>query len=440
MTIASDIQRIEDAKAAMKAKLIEKGVDVADTAKLEDYAALVDELPRFQNLWGSITYGVPSSFVITSWNYTAMMGNVWQMEVTDPATFKTFVENGLSNYGWSVTDLSGFDFSRWGWEPGWNIDAKKSDGSMASFQCSDDSLASMGITIGYDSGGECMIEVTMTSGYSQTKTANLSETIVSGLCFPNPTDSVTIGEDHVTPNLITDVDLGPNVTTVGNFFLKFCNKLTTLTGTENLTSVGNMFLYNCTSLTGDLDMSNVTTIGTDFMYRCSPTSLDLSSLTVIPNNFMVSYYSFDDPNVDLTLSPNVTSVGKKFLYGRNKFDCDLLDFSNATSINLEGFMEYCPRFDGTVIFGRNVTYTYPQYWYTGQTIFGYCHAVGESRTWGYPTIIVRSECTGANFSAQCFSGNSNDKYRPIFKGWARGTWINALPANSYREVVDGGDE
>lgn len=51
MTIATELQRIIDAKAAIKAAIIEKGVDVPDTEKLDVYHEYIDQITGGGGSW-----------------------------------------------------------------------------------------------------------------------------------------------------------------------------------------------------------------------------------------------------------------------------------------------------------------------------------------------------------------------------------------------------
>ena len=66
MSIASEITRLNNAKAAIKQSLANKGVEVSDEAKLDEYPALIDSIevgsggeggadPYYETLWNCIT-------------------------------------------------------------------------------------------------------------------------------------------------------------------------------------------------------------------------------------------------------------------------------------------------------------------------------------------------------------------------------------------------
>jgi surface protein len=65
MTIADQINRLNNAKAAIKQSIKNKGVAVSDTAKLDEYPALIDKIqtgsggggadPIYENIWNAMT-------------------------------------------------------------------------------------------------------------------------------------------------------------------------------------------------------------------------------------------------------------------------------------------------------------------------------------------------------------------------------------------------
>ena len=67
MSIADQIRRIKNAKAAIKEAIQNKGVSVSDTAKLDEYPALIDEI----SVGGSCDSAWPNFFEWRTQNYTS---------------------------------------------------------------------------------------------------------------------------------------------------------------------------------------------------------------------------------------------------------------------------------------------------------------------------------------------------------------------------------
>ena len=165
----------------------------------------------------------------------------------------------------------------------------------------------------------------------------------------------------------------PCVTTIGDFFLSYCEALSEvdLTGLQAVTAIGYWFLYSCTSLSkvdlpglqsvttiGDFFLSycealsevdltglqSVTTIGADFLSSCETLSeVDLTGLqavTTIGANFLYGCTTLS--NVDLTGLQSVTTIGNCFLYGCTALsEVDLSGLQAVTTIG-DDFLSDCP--------------------------------------------------------------------------------------------------
>ncbi len=107
--------------------------------------------------------------------------------------------------------------------------------------------------------------------------------------------------------------VGEGVTRIGNWFLSFCESLTSVTLPDGLTSVGDGFLGECRGLTSVTLPEGLTSVGSDFLAYCTGlTSLTLpGGLTGVGDYFLYECTGL----TSLTLPDGLESVGHAFLIG-----------------------------------------------------------------------------------------------------------------------------
>ena len=107
--------------------------------------------------------------------------------------------------------------------------------------------------------------------------------------------------------------VGEGVTGIGDWFLCWCNNLTSVTLPEGLESVGDNFLGWCSGLTSLTLPGGLTSVGDNFLIHCMGlTSLTLpDGLTSVGNYFLYECKGL----TSVTLPDGLESAGSLFLYG-----------------------------------------------------------------------------------------------------------------------------
>ena len=158
---------------------------------------------------------------------------------------------------------------------------------------------------------------------------------------------------------LTSVTIGSRVTSIGDFAFQYCNSLTSINIPDSVTSIGDSAFYDCSSLTSINIPDSVTSIGDSAFYNCS----SLKSTTIgkgvtkigasafkgcsgeciincnIPNKLKSSSIFKYARFTKITIGNSVTSIGDYAFY-----DCSYLTSivipDSVTSIGEDAFL-YC---------------------------------------------------------------------------------------------------
>ena len=132
------------------------------------------------------------------------------------------------------------------------------------------------------------------------------------LGFGNGTSSYCVmgstgNNGKVYCNLLQDVNIGKNVTSIGDYAFYFCYSLASITIPESVTSIGTYVFYFCNSLARITIPESVTSIGTHVFFNCySLASITIpESVTSIGDSMFKSCSSL----VSITIPESVTSIG-----------------------------------------------------------------------------------------------------------------------------------
>ena len=100
MTIADQITRINNAKAAIKNSIENKGVTVSSTVKLDEYAALIDSIEVGSGSGGGETYEQPGFYELRTdggTNYRGLFSYYTKYQATiDLSSFDTSKVTNMS--------------------------------------------------------------------------------------------------------------------------------------------------------------------------------------------------------------------------------------------------------------------------------------------------------------------------------------------------------
>ena len=108
-------------------------------------------------------------------------------------------------------------------------------------------------------------------------------------------------------NLLQDVNIGKNVTIIGNYAFQYCYSLASITIPAGVTSIGTYVFYYCYSLASITIPDSVTSIGDNAFNSC----YSLASLTIPDGVTSIGGYTFRYcySLASLTISDGVTSIG-----------------------------------------------------------------------------------------------------------------------------------
>jgi hypothetical protein len=373
MSIATEIARLQQAKADLKASINAKGGNITDET-IDEYAGFVDllevggaELPSTAG--GSIFTGatIPLTYKNNTHDYennyeyksathnititgldgrATITGNgtknvLVAFDVTSSTTsLKNFTitcvngeqeltYKGLhAHYGETVTGILIFAYN--------NI---THDGSEGTFDTS-------GLTANYKF---IVMPASTLPAYS-------SDTTYSYTIFPHQILNVLIGNFsgtsigdefmHYCYSFNQPLTLPSGASSIGNRFMHSCYSFNQpLTLPSGVSSIGNYFMYDCSAFNQVLTLpSNLSSIGSSFMYDCRAFNQPLtlpSGVSTIGDYFMYACQSFNQP---LTLPSGVSSIGNYFMNACRSFNQVLTLPSGLSSIG-NYFMSDCSAFN-----------------------------------------------------------------------------------------------
>lgn len=261
MTITSEITRISNAKAAIKEAIINKGVTVSDSAKIDEYPALINSITVGSGSGGEggdcdCEYTNPDFFELRTANNTTYRGlfaynwiakdiDVSILDSSNVTDMSYMFASTFASYTNKIVNLKSLDFSK----------VKTVNNMFVS------SLASGDI----DLSGKSFPALT-TAGYMFSDTAYITSIDMSNVDMPKVTDAKYMFSLKST-NRTTSINLTgmnmPNVTDVNSMFY-YCKNITSIDVSGiNFSKVTNAsYLFGqCTTLAdvvGEIDLSSLT--------------------------------------------------------------------------------------------------------------------------------------------------------------------------------------
>ena len=253
--ISEQITRIKNAKAAIKQSIENKGVTVSDTAKIGDYAALIDSIEVGSGgSGGDSEYEHPEYYELRTYGGTSYKGlfaytcmdidfSLYDSsKVTDMSNmFYMFGVERANNR--AVTNLNSLDFSK----------VKYATSMFANSYVDNIDLSGVSFPELTDAGK-------MASNLYSCKTIDMSNVDMPKVTDASYMFNVGTG-NNVTAINLTGINM-PNITNA-TYMFEYCNKITSLDVSginfSKVTNVNNMF-GNCKLLVeiiGELDFSNV---------------------------------------------------------------------------------------------------------------------------------------------------------------------------------------
>ena len=255
MTIADQITRLQNAKAAIKQSIVNKGVRVSDSAKLDEYPALIDKIEGSGEGGGS-GYENPNFYELltnggTDYNhlfYNKTINNTSFIESLD-----TSKATGMRNTFYNFKSSSNLDLS------GWNVSKVKDMNNMF-YSCN---IPELNVT-NWNSN-----QVTNMGSMFQSFTGNI--TGLNTLDTDNVTNMSSMFQDCKATTLdLSNWDVS-NVTNMDGMFNQAYLEILDISGwnTSNVKNFGSIYWFvsgntyttatqNLTSIIGTIDLSSCT--------------------------------------------------------------------------------------------------------------------------------------------------------------------------------------
>lgn len=286
MTIADQITRLNNAKAAIKQSIENKGVDVSDTALLDEYPALIDKIEGggegggpnpYEELYMQRTANETSMvglFSYTPASTTLDLSKVNTSKVTDMSyMFAECDAPYLDLSGFDVSNVSNMDHMFYYCNSEMNIDGWDTSKLTNANYMFNNFTGSIDLSkLDFSS----VTNVNYMFGSANTDKINLT-----GLSFPKTTSlTYMFYQAKGTTLNLSSWDI-TNITDLNNFLGFTGHKTIDLTGwkTTKVTSMNSIFYYLSSLeklIMPDWDMTN-TTKTTSFFYSCGKLSyIDLS--------------------------------------------------------------------------------------------------------------------------------------------------------------------
>lgn len=330
MSIASEIERLNNAKSSIKQSIINKGVNVPDTEKLDTYSTYVDQIS------GTCpTPETPSKIVFTGYTFPMVWTDATQEERTfvyESATHNiniAFENATITGNGTKIVTVL--------------INEGLSTGAYAfSITCTNDeeSLVYNGVILNFGSladGEVCTMFKNANGGYfiyrgwptfSKTTTSlqvtsstKMYSYQVVGFTFgkwkPTSSDS-TIPDDFLRYcySFNQPIKVPNGVTKIGLNFLSSCHSFSQPVQLPNeLEEIGDGFLATCVGFNHPINIPNVNIIGSSFLNQCHCFNQPITfsnDLRTIGDAFLQNCYSFNQPIV-FPENDKITSIGSHFL-------------------------------------------------------------------------------------------------------------------------------
>ena len=360
MSIATEITRLQNAKASIKASIENKGVTVPSATKLDGYPALIDSISTGSQVTVeplSVTQN--GTYQETGKAYSPVTVNV-QGGGGGTGDDVVFIDyDGTVLYKYSKAEIDAMSalpskpthagLTSQGWN--WSLADIKSqltaypeqtvyvgqmyitdDGDTRLYvhfeegrtspylglgvngtvtidwgdNSATDTLAGTSLTTAKTiqhiyQAGDYVIKLTPTSGsfsiFGVSSTSHLLKASIS----------TTANLSRVYTNAVRKIELGTNVS-LGIYAFQSCCSLASITIPDSVTAFGNSVFYNCYSLTSVTISDSLQSIIDNMFYYCySLTSVTIpDSVTSIGMNSFTSCYSL----ASVTIPDSVTSIGK----------------------------------------------------------------------------------------------------------------------------------
>ena len=350
MSIATEISRLQVAKAGLKTAIEGKGVTVSEGATLDAYPALVESI----SIGGgtSVTYPQEVNFLdydgVCLYSYT-----IEELQaLTELPPLPTHEGLLCQGWNWTLADLKA---------AGRAMDVAPmyitNDGKTRLFIAIAapgrytvplyfTQTVANGVTIDWGDGstaqtlsgiGKCNTTHTYGAVGDYVITLTVADGCQMGFgqgstscCVMGPTGNM----GRVYCNMLQKVEIGGGVTSIDSYAFRYCHSLSSVTIPPGVTSIGEYAFYQCYSLSSITIPSSVTSIGSNAFYQC----YSLSSITIPSGVTSIGEYAFSYCNSlsSITIPSGVASIGSSAFSSCNSLSSVTIP-SSVTSIGSNAF-------------------------------------------------------------------------------------------------------
>ena len=369
MSIKTEITRLQNAKASIKTAIEGKGVTVPDGTKLDGMAALVDSISSggggggasakwddvtFIDYDGSVLYSyslaeaqtltelpaLPShdGLVCQGWNWTLEAIKALNRPVTVGAMYIT--DDGATRLHIRITTVGRMTVPLYiGQTVSNGVSIDWGDGSTTQ------TLSGTGYvdtSHTYAEPGDYVISLmpqdgcTLSFGNGSSSYCVMGSTGSNGRVYCNMLQDVYIGKNvtsiasYAFRNCysLASITIPTGVTSIASYAFSYCYSLASITIPTGVTSIASFAFSNCYSLASITIPTGVTSIGSSVLQSCS----SLASITIPTGVTSIAGYAFNScySLASITIPTGVTSIASlafAYCYGMRYYD-----FSECTAI------------------------------------------------------------------------------------------------------------
>jgi hypothetical protein len=482
MSIATEIARLQQAKADLKASINAKGGTITNET-IDEYAGFVDNL----EVGGAEIPSTAGGSIFTG--------------ATIPLTYKNNTHDYENNYEYKSAT---HNITITGLEGRATITGNGTKNVLVAFDVTSSTTSLKNFTITCVNGEQTLEYKGLHAHYGQTVTgiltfaynnitrdgsegtfdtsgltANYKFIVTSSSDLPIFSENTTLWNTIYSHQLLNVLMGNFSGTSIGAYFMYGCNSFNQpLTLPSSLSSIGDSFMRDCRAFNQVLTLpSSLSSIGYDFIRSCYAFNQVLtlpSELSGIGDNFMYYCYSFNQPltlpsslssignyfmsncyafNQPLTLPSSLSSIGDNFMYNCRAFNQVLTLPSSLSSIGYD-FIRSCYAFNQVLTLPSGLSSI-------GDNFMYWCYAFNQPLTlpsgvssigdnfmyncYALSTIIWNASVypTDNNSLSQTINTKTNSTYGAGIKvyGTKRGNLISALPnrtSSPYRKLINGG--
>jgi hypothetical protein len=397
MSIATEIARLQQAKADLKASINAKGGTITNET-IDEYAGFVDNL----EVGGAELPSTAGGSIFTG--------------ATIPLTYKNNTHDYENNYEYkSATHnitITGLDGRA-------TITGNGTKNVLVAFDVTSSTTSLKNFTITCVNGEQELTYKGLHAHYGETVTgiltfaynnithdgsegtfdtsgltANYKFIVTSSSDLPIFPENTTLWNTIYSHQLLNVLIGNFSGTSIDNYFMSRCYAFNQpLTLPSGLSSIGAYFMYYCYAFNQPLTLpSGLSSIGAYFMSYCyafnQPLTLP-SGLSSIGDDFMSYCYAFNQP---LTLPSSLSSIGNSFMSSCYAFNQPLTLPSSLSSIG-NYFMSYCFSFNQPLTLPSGLSSI-------GAYFMSYCYAFNQPLT--LPSSL---SSIGNSFMSSCYAFN-----------------------------------